>query len=185
MITGKRIRLRAISKDDLPQYIVWLNDPDVFRNTSLFAPLSMEQEEQWYRDTLAHPVEEQPLAIEVKTDGGWKLVGNVGLMNFDQRIRSAEIGIFIGDKSYWDKGYGTEAMQLILGFGFGSVNLNRIYLRVFETNPRGIHCYENVGFQLEGRMRQAHYLDGKYIDVLLMSILKNEWLGNNMKEGHK
>jgi len=185
MITGKQVRLRAINKDDLPQFVVWMNDPDVFRNTSLFAPLSMEQEEQWYRDTLAHPVEEQPLAIEVKTDGGWKLVGNVGLMNLDQRIRSAEIGIFIGDKSYWDKGYGTEAMQMILDFGFGSVNLNRIYLRVFETNPRGIRCYEKVGFQLEGRMRQAYYLDGKHIDVLLMSILKNEWLEKKMKEGHK
>ena len=137
---------------------------------------SPEQEEQWYQDTLTHRVEEQPLAIEVKTDGGWKLVGDVGLMNLDQRIRSAEIGIFIGDKSCWDKGYGTEALQMILDFGFGSVNLNRIYLRVFETNPRGIHCYEKVGFQHEGRMRQAYYLDGKYIDVLLMSILKSEWM---------
>ncbi|REG04689.1 GNAT family N-acetyltransferase [Pelolinea submarina] len=176
MITGKHIRLRAITKGDLAQFVIWMNDPDVFRNTSMFAPLSPEQEEQWYQDTLTHRVEEQPLAIEVKTDGGWKLVGDVGLMNLDQRIRSAEIGIFIGDKSCWDKGYGTEALQMILDFGFGSVNLNRIYLRVFETNPRGIHCYEKVGFQHEGRMRQAYYLDGKYIDVLLMSILKSEWM---------
>jgi len=176
MITGKRVRLRAISKDDLPQFVVWMNDPDVFRNTSMFAPLSLEQEEQWYRDTLTHPVEEQPLAIEVMTDAGWQMVGDVGLMNLDQRIRSAEIGIFIGDKPCWDKGYGTETLQLILDFGFGSVNLNRIYLRVFETNPRGVHCYEKVGFQHEGRMRQAYYLDGKYIDVLLMSILKSEWM---------
>ena len=176
MIIGKRVRLRAISKDDLPQFVVWLNDPEVIRHITIFAPLSLAHEEQWLQETLAHPIEEQPLGIEISAGEEWKLVGDVGFMFLDQRARSAEIGIFIGDKTAWDKGYGTEAMQLMVDYGFATLNLNRIYLRVYETNPRGMHCYEKVGFQHEGRMRQAHYLDGKYIDVLLMSILKSEWI---------
>jgi RimJ/RimL family protein N-acetyltransferase len=183
MITGKRVRLRAIRKEDLPQFVAWLNDPEVIRNLTIYAPMSLEQEEQWYRETLAQPIDAQPLGIEIKTGQAWNLIGNIGFLNIDQRVHSAEIGIFIGDKSTWDKGYGTEAMQLMLAYGFNTLNLNRIYLRVYETNPRGIRCYEKAGFQQEGRQRQAYFLEGKYIDVLLMSILKSDWTNKHTKEG--
>jgi RimJ/RimL family protein N-acetyltransferase len=183
MITGKRVRLRAITREDLPVFVGWLNDPDVSRNISIYYVQSLEQEEKWFQDSLTHPVEEQALAIEIQDQDNWKLAGDVGFLNFDQHERSAELGIFIGDKTAWDKGFGTETMQLMVDYGFATLNLNRIYLRVYETNPRGMRCYEKVGFQLEGRMRQAHYLDGKYIDVLLMSILKSEWIEQKMKEG--
>ena len=89
--------------------------------------------------------------------------------------RSAEIGIMIGERQYWNRGFGTEAMRLMVQHGFENLNLHRIFLRVFETNPRGKRSYEKVGFKLEGRMREARYLKGKYIDVCLMSILKSEW----------
>jgi hypothetical protein len=81
------------------------------------------------------------------------------------------VGIFIGEKTLWNKGYGTEAMRLLLRHGFETLNLNRICLRVFETNPRAVRSYEKAGFMLEGRERQGMYKDGQYIDVLMMSIL--------------
>jgi RimJ/RimL family protein N-acetyltransferase len=183
MITGKRMRLRAISKNDLPAFVDWLNDPEVNRHIAIYYPLSLDREQSWYTDIMTHPVEEQPLAIEIRDGDSWKTVGDISFLNFLQHERSAEIGIFIGEQSAWSKGYGTEAMRLMVNYGFDSLNLNRIYLRVFETNPRAIHCYEKAGFQHEGRQRQAHFLDGKYIDVLMMSILKNEWNFNDMKEG--
>lgn len=183
MITGKRVRLRAVNSEDLPAFTSWLNDPEVTRNITIYYPLSQDMEEAWYKDMLTHPVEERPLSIEIAEGKNWKLVGDMSFLNFDPHERSAEIGIFIGDKSAWDKGFGTEAMQLMVNYGFANLNLNRIYLRVFETNPRGMRCYENAGFQHEGRQRQAHFQDGKYIDVLMMSILKNEWKFIEMKEG--
>jgi RimJ/RimL family protein N-acetyltransferase len=81
----------------------------------------------------------------------------------------------IGDKTYWTQGYGTEAVRLLIKHGFNSLNLNRIFLRVFENNPRAIRAYEKAGFVHEGRERQAEFRDGRYIDVLLMSILKDEF----------
>jgi RimJ/RimL family protein N-acetyltransferase len=96
-------------------------------------------------------------------------------MHIDQHDRSAEIGISIGEKEFWDQGYGTKAIRLIVGHGFGNLNLNRIYLRVYETNPRGKRCYEKAGFSVDGRLRQARFLEGKYVDVFIMSILKSEW----------
>ena len=90
-------------------------------------------------------------------------------------IRSAEVGIFIGEKSCWNKGYGAEVMSLLLKFGFNNLNLNRTYLRVDDANKGGIRAYEKAGFVHEGRFRQATFQNGEYGDVLLMSVLRTEW----------
>ncbi|GAP15621.1 acetyltransferase [Longilinea arvoryzae] len=175
MITGSTVRLRAIERQDLPHFVQWLNDPNVNRNLLVTVPLSQAQEDGWFERVLKLPLEEQPLGIEAQTPAGWKLVGNCGFGNIDSRNRSAEIGIFIGDADYWDKGYGTQVLRLLVKYGFNSLNLNRIFLNVFETNPRGIRCYEKAGFVHEGRLRQAIFQDGRYIDMLVMSVLRSEW----------
>ena len=183
MILGNRIRLRAMSRKDLPDFVNWLNDPEVLQYLSFYTPLSIEQEEKWYEEILTHPVEEHPLVVEARTENDWMMVGNIGFNNVDQHERSAEVGIFIGDKAFHNKGYGTEALCLIVDYGFMTLNFHRIYLRVYANNPRGVRCYEKVGFKQEGRMREAHFFEGRYIDILLMSILKDEWKKENMKEG--
>ena len=175
MIYGKRIRFRAAEREDLPLFVRWLNDPEVRAGINMYLPRSLALEENWFEDMLKRPRDEQPLGIEVKENDSWTLVGNCGFFNIEQINRCAEVGIMIGEKSYWNKGYGTEAMQLLLKHGFETLNLNRIYLRVYETNPRAIHAYEKSGYVLEGRQREAHYLDGKYIDVVFMSVLRSEW----------
>jgi RimJ/RimL family protein N-acetyltransferase len=81
----------------------------------------------------------------------------------------------IGEKSFWNLGYGTEAVRLLVAHGFQSLNLNRIALHVFQDNPRAIRAYEKAGFTHEGRQRQGEFHQGKYVDVLLMSILRSEW----------
>jgi RimJ/RimL family protein N-acetyltransferase len=96
----------------------------------------------------------------------------------DQKARSVEIGIMIGEKDYWNKGHGTEAMRTMCRYGFEELNLNRIWLRVFDTNPRARKAYEKAGFVYEGTLRQAEYKHGRYIDVHIMSILKSDWIKN-------
>ena len=89
--------------------------------------------------------------------------------------RDSFVGIGIYKREDWGKGYGTEAMKLILQFGFIELNLRRITLTVFEYNPRAIRSYEKCGFQVEGRMRGRIIKDNKRWDVLLMGILRDEW----------
>jgi diamine N-acetyltransferase len=183
MIFGKRVRLRAIEKDDLPRFVAWLNDPEVRRNLILYQPLSIGQEELWYADILKEPVDEQPLCIDIKKGDKWEHAGNISFMQLNRHDRNAEIGIFIGRKDFWNKGYGCEAMRLMVGHGFNDLNLNRIYLRVYETNPNGVRCYEKAGFKHEGRLREARYHEGKYIDMLMMSILNSEWIESEKTGG--
>jgi diamine N-acetyltransferase len=175
MINGERVRLRAPEKSDIPHFVAWLNDAEVTAGLTITLPLSQADEEIWFDEMLKRPPEEHPLTIEVQQADQWIPVGNCGLFGFDWRCRSAEVGIFIGEKSFWNRGYGTETMRLILRHGFNTLNLNRVALCVYENNPRAIRSYEKAGFKHEGRQRQGMYKDGKYIDVVLMSVLRSEW----------
>ena len=168
-----------MEKDDLPRFVAWLNDPEVRRNLLIYQPLSLIQEEKWYEGILKQPIDEQPLCIDVKTASGWEHAGNTSFFELNQHDRSAEIGIFIGRKDFWNQGYGTESMSLMVGHGFRDLNLNRIYLHVFETNPGGIRSYEKAGFIYEGRLREARFHEGKYIDLIMMGILKSDWQKEN------
>ena len=175
MIYGEGIRLRAPEREDLPRFVAWLNDPEVRENLAMYLPISMAQEENWFEDILKRPPETHPLVIEVQEKDDWVPIGNMGVFDHNKISRSAELGIMIGNKAYWNKGFGTRAIQLMLKHCFETLNLNRVSLIVYQTNPRAIRCYEKVGFIHEGKMREAHYQKGKYIDVLMMSVLANDW----------
>ena len=175
MICGERVRLRAVERSDLPYFQEWLSDAEVTEGLATWLPLSMADEEQWFERMLRLEPEEKPLAIDLKEDAGWRLIGNSGFFNIEWTNRCAEVGLFIGDKSVWNKGYGTETVRLLLKHGFESLNLNRIYLRVYSTNPRARRSYEKVGFVLEGTLREAVYRHGKYAGVHIMSVLRSEW----------
>jgi diamine N-acetyltransferase len=176
MIVGARIRLRATERADLPLFVLWLNDPEVRLGLEMFLPFSLAEEERWFERMLDSPAAEHVLVIEVKDLDNWRSIGTCGLHNIDWRARAAEAGISIGDKTCWNRGYGTDVMRLLLQHGFDTLNLNRVYLRVYANNVRATRCYEKAGFVLEGRMRKAHYQNGEYFDILLMSILRSEWV---------
>jgi RimJ/RimL family protein N-acetyltransferase len=175
VIYGKRIRLRAVEREDVAKFHEWVNDPDVTRGLAMYLPLSMQDEENWFDRISKGAPDEKPLAIEVRKGKNWKLIGNCGVFGISLTNRSAELGIMIGEKNEWDKGYGAEAMTLLLQHGFETLNLHRIFLRVYEDNVRAVRSYEKAGFVLEGRQRQAVFKHGKYEDVLFMSVLRPEW----------
>jgi RimJ/RimL family protein N-acetyltransferase len=175
MIYGERVRLRHVERDDLPHFVEWLNDPQVTQGLSLNIPLSIDEEASWYEQVLKRPNEERPLCIKAKHEDSWKLIGNSSFVTIDWRNRNAEFGIFIGDRAYWNQGYGTEVVRLILLHGFTTLNLHRIFLRVHADNQRAIRLYEKIGFVHEGRQRQAEYHGGQYHDIVFMGILRPEW----------
>lgn len=175
MIYGNRVRLRGVERSDLSQFKDWLNDPEVIEGLALYLPLSLADEEQWFEEVSKRDGAVKPLAIEIQDGEGWRLAGNMSFFNLEWTNRCAELGIFIGDKSIWNKGYGTESMCLMLQHGFETLNLHRIYLRVYSTNPRARRSYEKAGFVLEGTLREAVYRHGKYADIHVMSVLRSEW----------
>lgn len=102
-------------------------------------------------------------------------VGHVGLYEIDHRCRSAEFAIMIGDRTVWGHGVGRACTQRMLEYGFLQLNLNRISLHVLSTNERAIRLYTSLGFVEEGKLREAQFKNGRYIDVIVMSMLKPEF----------
>ncbi len=102
-------------------------------------------------------------------------LGHVGFYQLDYRIRSGEFGIMIGDKASWGQGLGRAVTEYVVRWGFEQLNLNRICLSVLDSNERAIALYRSIGFRDEGKLREAQYKEGRYHDVLLMSLLRSEW----------
>jgi RimJ/RimL family protein N-acetyltransferase len=173
MIEGKKVRIRALQKSDIAEIMKWINDPEVKSNLLMRYPVSQYQEERWIETALGTDNQRnKTFALETKDR---VYLGGIGLHKIDWENRNAEVGIVIGKKDYWNKGYGTDAMMAILDFAFNQMNLHRVYLRVFEFNQRGIRSYEKCGFKKEGILRQDRYRQGRYYDTIIMGILKDEF----------
>lgn len=117
------------------------------------------------------------LAIVLKK--GNHFIGVAGLIHIDAIHRRAELAILIGEEKYWSKGFGSEAIEAILTYGFQRLNLNMVYLGVIHTNERAIRCYEKLGFSHDGVIREKYLIDGRYCDCIMMSLLQREWKGSN------
>ena len=171
MILGKKTRLRAIERGDILRFVKWLNDPEVRRYLAMYMPLSQAEEEKWFERQLE---DQNSKVFAIETEEGVH-IGNIGLHNIDWKNRKAILGIFIGEKEYWGQGYGSDAIRALLGFAFREMSLHRVYLSVYDYNERAIRCYEKCGFRHEGRLRKAHFSDGRYHDELMMGILREEF----------
>jgi RimJ/RimL family protein N-acetyltransferase len=175
MIYGKLVRLRALTRADLPLLAEWRNDPEIKALLGGWSfPVSLEAEQEWFEK--ARQVEStRRLAIEVLADG--RYIGNIGLYDIGWKDRKAEYGILIGDKTAWGQGYGLDASRALLAYAFRELNLHRVFLRVLAHHGRAIRLYEKIGFQVEGRLRQDVFRGGAYQDTLIMGILASEFDG--------
>ena len=106
-----------------------------------------------------------------------KLIGNCGFLEFDYINRNCEVGIFIGDKEYLGKGYGTEALKLLISYGINYLNIRNFMLRVFSNNERAMKSYGKIGFKKIGIRRNAIIANSKEYDMVYMDLLSEEFLG--------
>ncbi|WDV45130.1 GNAT family protein [Clostridiaceae bacterium M8S5] len=171
---SKRIKLRKMTKEDIPTYNIWSNDEEVVRTTyPNLERYTLEDTEIFYSRVTKTTNSRTFMIVDKVRENA---IGIISLINMDLFNRNAEFIIDIGDKDYWGKGIGKEAMSLILDYGFKELNLHRIYLRVYSFNERAIKLYEKKGFVHEGKMIEAIFRDGKYHDIVIMGILQRNYL---------
>lgn len=172
MLRGHRVILRAMQRDDLPRQNQFNNDVAVELAGGGDPPLpqSLERLQAEFDASLASGGRDGTgFAIEVEG----VFIGGCALFRFDHVARRALLGITIGDKDYWGKGYGREAVQLLVDYGFRHHNLHKIWLEVHGRNERAIRAYRACGFVEEGRLRQHVWSDGAYDDLVIMGILRS------------
>jgi len=169
---GERIYFRPIELEDETLLRSWVNDPAVWRTLQIRPPINAVREREWI-ETLSKDPTRTVFGIVAREER--RLIGTVGLVHIQATERSAELGISIGEVASWERGYGREAVRLMVRYGFEELNLNRIGLQVYSDNWRAIRCYQKAGFVHEGCLAQAAYRDGRYQDVYLFAILRAQW----------
>jgi diamine N-acetyltransferase len=172
-LIGKQIYLRPFDVEDAAVACAWLNDPEVRVHIRRDWPLTLAAE-QGFIQQMSQSTQDVVLVIVLRSEG--KPIGLCGLHKIDSRNRHAEFGIAIGDKSHWGQGHGSEATKLLIDYAFDTLNLNRVHLQVYEDNPRALRCYEKLGFVREGRLRQEDFRRGKYRDLIIMALLREDRL---------
>lgn len=174
LLVGDLVRLRGVRDDDLPALAKWEMDPGRMTTlTNWVAPMSEAAARERIATWCANQGDNLGFAIETLDDPP-ALVGNIGLWGARPKDRCATLGIALG-RQYIGRGYGTDAMRVIVGYGFREMGLHRIQLSVAPFNPAGVRAYEKAGFVEEGRHREAVLHDGHWYDEVLMSVLDHEW----------
>lgn len=171
ILVGENIVLRELRESDLTHTHRWVNDRNLKLYSGPYHPVSELETRKWY-EKVSLDTNSYIFVIETSTEQ--RVIGICSLANIDRVARKAELRIKIGEREYWGQGYGVEATRLLVQFGFTDLNLHRIYLFVFEDNQRAIRAYEKCGFVREGQLKDDAFINGRYVDSIVMGITTNE-----------
>jgi RimJ/RimL family protein N-acetyltransferase len=170
VIKGAKVWLRAVEAEDAERYHQWINDPVTNDQRGLYHPLSQAQAAAYVADKAPSP---EALTLTVCRGGG-DAIGLIGLRGICARSRRAEIWIYLGERSEWGKGFGTEAIRLLTDYAFDEMNLHRIWLECDPDNSAAVRSYEKNGFRLEGRHRDGYFRHGRFRDTVVMGVLRTD-----------
>jgi len=169
-LLGKKCYLSPIDVNDVYKFVEWLNDLEVTKYLLLYPRIISMENEKDFLEKLSK--EHTYSIIDNYTD---ELIGNCGFNDIDHINQTAEVGIFIGNKKFWNKGYGTEALSLLLDYGFKALNLHNIFLKAYSFNDRAIKAYEKTGFKIIGKKREALLRGKERYDIVLMDVLYDDF----------
>ena len=169
-LIGKKCFLSPMTTDDAETYSHWLNDMEVVHFLTVASSVINTENERKLLEELSNNHNYGIVALEND-----KLIGTCGFIHIDNINKNAEIGIFIGEKAYWHQGYGSEAMMLLMDYGFRYLNLHNIMLQVYSFNENAINCYRKLGFKEIGKRRQSVYRERTFHDTIFMDILADDF----------
>ncbi|NHK31663.1 MAG: GNAT family N-acetyltransferase [Asgard group archaeon] len=182
LFDGKKVRLRSLELTDLDLIMEHWNKIDLRRELGPIVPHSRKEREDWIRKTWENRRIEYSYTFAIEDIKSGELLGHCSLNRVRAINRTASVSIAIYNQKNRGKGYGTDAMRVLLSFGFDYINLHRIGLNVFNTNPSAIHVYEKVGFKRVGELRHTDFVEGQYVNDVVMDILEDEWREIKKKE---
>jgi RimJ/RimL family protein N-acetyltransferase len=175
MLHGEKVTLRAQEREDLPIFWAHYNDLDLELLASSGyppTPVSMAAMVTRFNEKVAETEPNYWFTLEAEG----KVIGDCALMEIDKTARTCTLGIVIGEREYWGKGYGRDAVAVIIDYGFRQLNMHRIWLDVLASNLRAIRSYKACGFREEVRLRRHIWVDGALRDAVMMGLLRAEWL---------
>jgi len=180
-IIGEKLYLRGLERSDLEgDYFDWLDNREItkFLDSGVF-PNTPEKMEEYYRNTALSPNNIMLAIIDKESD---KHIGNIKLGPVNWITRIASLGIMIGNQEFWGKGYGTEAIKLVLDYAFLRLNLHKVTAGIAAIHQASIEAFKKAGFEIEGQLKSQFFLDGKYYDSVYLGVTKEDFFKNPKKE---
>ena len=171
-LIGKRVYLRALEKEDLIYIRKWSNDHEIRKLTGEVVSMSQADADKFLERVYSDNTREWFVIVVKEND---RVIGETGLLRMFPAWRTTDISIIIGEKEAWGKGYGTEAILLLLDYAFRCLNFHRVAIGVVGFNKRAISFWKKIGFKKEGVQRDGYYYNHKYFDFVMMSILEDEF----------
>ncbi len=169
MIIGPNVCLCPLMHGDAPAVFNWLNTVTLAHWNGSYRPTDQMGFDVWYASIGG---DRTKVMVTIRRRDDLRLLGYVQVTNIHPVCRSGEMGILIGDETDRGKGFGQEALRLMLRHCWNDLNLHRVTLYVHGDNPRAVHTYGKAGFHEEGRMREAGYVDGRFVDIVVMGALR-------------
>lgn len=170
MVEGEKVRLRCLTVEDLPYLEQWDGDEEIVRYIG--KKFTRKRHPRAWFASITSDRRRKALAIETRLG---RMIGNLELEDINWKAGIAELRICIGEKSFWNQGYGTDAVNTFLGHAFGQLGLKTVFLRVYRHNRRAVACYERCGFRKEGLLRGGTRQDQGFEDLYLMVARKSDW----------
>lgn len=171
MIAGEHVILRAFEREDAERCYRWMNDPNIVRTLKSRYPIAFQIEMEWLDRAMQASATERHFAIERKDDRTH--IGNASLHDIDWVSRTSAFGLFIGEPTAWNRGFGSDAIRTLMRFAFDEMNLQKLRINIFDYNDRAKHVLHALDFVQEGRLRRDFYRDGTFHDIVILSVFRD------------
>ena len=172
MIAGEHVILRAFEREDAERCYRWMNDPNIVRTLKTRYPIAFQNEVEWLERAMHPASNERHFAIERKDDRTH--VGNASIHDIDWVSRTSGFGLFIGEPTAWNRGFGSDAIHILVRFAFEEMNLIKLRINVFDYNDRAKHVLLGHGFVEEGKLLREFYREGSYHDIVILSKFRSD-----------
>ena len=172
MLEGKNVRLVLLEHKHLDSIMDGWNNPELRRFLGGYIPATRAQEVEWIENVQRQVKERSAFSFAIENLSDSSFLGSTAVHSIEWVARSARLGIAVFDPENWGKGYGSEAMEMLIEFCWKHLNLRRLELGVHAFNERAIRAYEKLGFKLIGTAKEKFYLDGKFVDEHYMELFR-------------
>jgi len=172
LLMGERVYLRRMTADDLPHVHRWLTDTELCGLIGHPGVSSMAEIEAWFERASADPARRWYVIVTSEDD---RVIGEAGLLRLDERWRTTDMSIIIGERNAWRRGFGTETGRILLDFAFNYCGMHRVAVGVVGFHEPALAFWESLGFSREGIQRDGYFHGEAFHDFVMLSVLEDEW----------
>jgi RimJ/RimL family protein N-acetyltransferase len=176
-LKGLQVYLQPYDEKDIKSFLEWVNDPECRHYARNMFPQTFESEKKWIAEQSIYTQKADAIGFGIWLAEEQRIIGSIGLFGLDYSGGNCWMGLEIGDKKCWGKGYATDAGALILDYAFGELGMHKVIVGIYSPNKGSQGVARKLGFKLVGTSKEEVFVDGHYVDGFVYELFSHEWKG--------